>query len=163
MNGTQAIERLLQVSDYMLKTYLEGIEDSELTTRPTENANHLAWQLGHIIAAENEMMEWLKPGSSPQLPEGFTEKHSSATAGNDEASFFLTKNEYLELYDQQRSATYAILHSFTDEELDKPGPKEMRSYAPTIGCVMVHQGDHTLLHTGQMAVIRRKLGKEILI
>lgn len=162
MNGIQAIERIMQVSDYMLKMYLEDLTDSDLMVRPAENANHPAWQLGHLIAAEYDMMEMIHPGASPNLPEGFIEQHATNKASHDDKNSFLSKNEYLELYEKQRAATYKILNALTDDELDRPGPEEMRSWAPTIGCVLLHQADHVLLHTGQIVTLRRKLGKKIL-
>jgi uncharacterized damage-inducible protein DinB len=95
----------------------------------------------------------------PALPGGFKEKHTKETSGSDNPSAFLTKDEYLKLHDAVRQATLAVLDRTSDADFDKPAPESMRSYAPTVGDVFVLHGQHGTMHSGQWAVIRRKLGR----
>ncbi len=62
-----------------------------------------------------------------------------------------------------RAATIAALMSLTDDDLDKPSSEKMRPFSPTVGSVFQLASDHTLLHAGQFSVIRRKLGKPVLM
>jgi hypothetical protein len=71
--------------------------------------------------------------------------------------------EYLTLMASVREATRSLLPQFTAEQLDAPGPEAMRSYAPTIGSVFLMIGSHEIMHSGQIAVVRRKLGKAVVI
>jgi hypothetical protein len=139
--------------------YLADLTDADLLVRPAPGCNHIAWQLGHLIQAEHGMLEGASPGSMPKLPEGFKEKHSKEKAASDNPKDFLTKNEYLKLFQQQRAATLALLDKVTEADLDKPAPEAMRSYCPTVGSIFTMQGTHWLMHAGQWAIIRRKLGK----
>jgi len=67
--------------------------------------------------------------------------------------------EYLKLHAEQRAGTKALLDKVTDGDLDKPGPEAFRAYCPTIAALFALQGSHWLMHAGQWAVIRRKLGR----
>ncbi|MHC4880033.1 MAG: DinB family protein, partial [Planctomycetota bacterium] len=56
--------------------------------------------------------------------------------------------------------TVAALEKQTDESLDGEAPEQMRAYAPTVGAAFSLHGSHWLMHAGQWAVLRRKLGRE---
>jgi hypothetical protein len=105
------------------------------------------------------MIDALRPGSSPTLPEGFQKKHSKETAGSDDPKNFLTKAEYLDLFSKQRSATLAVLDTVSDDELGQPAPEKLRAFLKTVGDVFAMQGTHWVMHAGQWALIRRKLGR----
>jgi hypothetical protein len=159
MNTKQALKTSIDGANMIWNGYLADLSDADLLVRPLPGANHIAWQLGHCIAAENMMVAGVKADAMPKLPEGFVEKYSKETAANDNPKDFLTKAEYLKLAAQQRAATYALLDTLSDADLDQPSPESMRSYCPTVGSIFSMQGTHWLMHAGQWAIIRRKLGK----
>ncbi len=158
--ATNVIRTSLETSTFVVNAYLDDLEDKDLLLRPVETANHIAWQLGHLIAAENKMTNAICPGSMPDLPEGFAERYTKETAAGDDPSQFHSKAEYLELMQQQRAATLAALEKLSDEDLEKPSPEEMREYVPTVGGVMALHGTHAMMHAGQWTVIRRQLGRQ---
>lgn len=159
MNGVKALKENMATPDFIVKGYLGDLSDDELMMRPVPGINHIKWQLGHLIQSERSMVEAVCPGVMPPLPEGFAAKHSKETAASDDPKGFLSKDEYLKLYDAVRAGTMKALDRTTDDELDKPGPESMRSYAPTVGAVFLLQPQHWLMHAGQWAVLRRKLGR----
>jgi uncharacterized damage-inducible protein DinB len=63
------------------------------------------------------------------------------------------------LADQMKAASLAAVDATPDEQLDAPGPEDMREYAPTVAAVLMLLGTHWLMHAGQFVPIRRKLGK----
>ncbi len=160
MNGTEAFRASLGLPDHIVTAYLGDLTDEELLVRPAEKANHIAWQLGHLIASENQMVEQVCPGSMPPLPDGFAEKYTKDTASIDDPSAFLKKEEYLELYQQQRAATLAALAKLSDEDLDAEAPESYREICPTVAAIFTLQPTHWVMHAGQWAVIRRQLGRE---
>ena len=95
----------------------------------------------------------------PALPEGFAEKHTKETASSDDRSAFSTKLEYLRVMDEQRAGTLSALEGLSDEELGKPSPESISYFGPTIGSVFAGESAHWMMHAGQWAVVRRKLGK----
>jgi hypothetical protein len=159
MKAKDALKGGIDGGGFVVEAYLADLTDADLLVRPATDCNHIAWQLGHIIAAEHQMIDGVNPGSMPKLPQGFAEKHNKETAKSDDPKDFLTKDEYLKVAKEQRTGTFAVLEKLSDEDLDKPGPEAMRSYCPTVGAIFTMQGTHWMMHAGQWAIIRRKLGK----
>ena len=160
MNAQGAIRNALTTTDFLAMKYLEDLSDAELLVRPVPGANHIAWQLGHLIASENGMVGETCPGSMPALPKGFKEKHTSETAASDDQTAFLSKDEYLRLYQEQRAGTLKALEKLADADFDLPAPEGLRHFAPTVGAVFSMQPTHWMMHAGQWAVVRRKLGRK---
>lgn len=163
MNTQGAIRTTLEMSTTVLKNYFSDLTDAELMTRPGEGCNHLAWQLGHLISSECNLLEMVAPGAAAELPAGFAEQHDKANAGVDDPTKFRTKQEYLDLLDQVQAATVAALEKTTDADLDKPGPAAFAQMFPTVGHVYVLIATHGMMHAGQFVPVRRKLGKPILM
>jgi uncharacterized damage-inducible protein DinB len=153
------IKASLETSAFVVNAFLEDLEDEHLFLRPAETANHIAWQLGHLISAEHQMTTSVCPGSMPDLPEGFAERYTKDTASIDDPAQFHSKSEYRELMQQQRAATIAALEKLGDDELDAPAPEAMREYVPTVGAVFALHGTHAMMHAGQWTVVRRQLGR----
>ena len=109
MDAKDAIRSSANVSMMVLKSYISDLEDSELLKRPTKGCNHIAYQLGHLIASEVQMLEMVAPGQGVELPEGFAEAHSKEKAGDDNLAHFHDKATYLDLFDNVREATFAAL------------------------------------------------------
>ncbi len=72
----------------------------------------------------------------------------------------MKKDEYLRLMQEQREGTYKALEKFSDADLDKPGPEKFRSFFPQIIDLFLLVGSHPMMHAGQWAVTRRKLGRK---
>jgi hypothetical protein len=160
MNAHDALRGAIASADSITTGYLNDLSDADLMVRPVPGINHIAWQLGHLIASENEMVGQTCPGTMPALPAGFAEKHTNDTASNDDPKAFLRKDEYLRLYRQQREATLKALDSLTEADFDRPAPERFRHFVPTIGGIFNMQATHWLMHAGQWAVVRRKLGRK---
>ncbi len=159
MDARGAIRLGYAQSDMISQAYLGDLTDAELLVRTIPGINHIAWQLGHLIASEHNLMSGAYPGSMPALPAGFAERHTKETSASDNPADFLSKAEYLRLAAQQRQGTLAVLATITDADLDKPAPESMKDYAPTIGDLFTLMGTHYLMHAGQWAVLRRKFGR----
>lgn len=158
MNANGALRIALQGADFLTTAYLGDLSDADLLVRPVPGTNHIAWQLGHLIAAENGMVGTTCPGAMPALPAGFAAKHTNDTAGSDDRHAFLSKDEYLRLYRQQRDATLKALDSLSEADLDRPAPEKYRHFVDSVAAVFNMQAMHWLMHAGQWAVVRRKLG-----
>lgn len=159
MTPNDALKIGLDMAEFVCLAYLEDLTDADLMKRPTAGANHINWQVGHIIASENSIMNGAFPGSMPALPEGFAAKYAKETASSDDASKFCTKAELLKAYKEQRAATLAVLAKCNPAEFSKESPESIRSYAPTLASAISLQGSHWLMHAGQWVVVRRQLGR----
>jgi hypothetical protein len=163
MNAKDVIRQSLDMSEMIAQTYVNDLEDADLRLRPAEGMNPIAWQLGHLITSERAMIEGIKPGSSPKLPDGFEAAHATEAAKSNDFAGLKTKAEYLNLWQAQRAATKAVLDGLSDADLDSPAPERFQRMWPTVGAVLGLVGNHTLMHVGQFVPVRRKLKKPVLI
>jgi uncharacterized damage-inducible protein DinB len=160
MNAHSAIKAALATAEMIGLAYLEDLSDNEMMVRPVEGCNHIKWQLGHLIVSENKMINAAVPGALPDLPLGFAQRYASDKSNDDAAISFDSKDELLQLYRQQRAATLRTLDGLTEQQLDAETHESIRSYAPTVGTAFVMQDSHWMMHAGQWAVVRRKLGRK---
>ncbi len=160
MNAREVIRDAINTANMISTSYLGDLTDADLLVRPVPGANHIAWQLGHLIVSEHGMIEAVRPGSMPALPADFAEKYTKDTAALDTPGAFHSKADYLRLLGDQRAATLRVLGALTDADLDQPGPEMMREYAPRVSDVFLMQSTHWMMHAGQWAIVRRKLGRK---
>jgi hypothetical protein len=163
MTAKDVLKMQMDMGLTVLKTYISDWSDRELLLRPGKGCNHGAWQIGHLIAAEADLLNSVCPGAAASLPVGFVERHSKETAGVDDPAKFLSKQQYLDLYDKQRAATQAALDKLPDADLDRPSPEKLRKMFPTVGSIFGLIAGHPLMHAGQFVAVRRQLGKPVLI
>jgi uncharacterized damage-inducible protein DinB len=159
MNAKPVIRQMLDRARMVSNMLLADLSDADLLVRPAPGANHIAWQLGHLICSENQMVESIQPGSMPALPAGFAEKYTKETAESDDPGNFTSKDEYLRLYQQQREATLKLLDTIADADMQKPSPEPMRQIGPTMADMFSLVSDHEVMHGGQFSSVRRILGK----
>ncbi len=164
MNGSKAIETALSSTQNLLNQYMSDLSDADLLVRPAPGANHIAWQLGHLIFAECHLAGPQLPVIKyPDLPSNFAQQYGKEGAGDDSPKNFLRKAQYMELFNQVRDTTKAAVAKLSDSDLDRPSTGSMAKIAPTVGALLVLLSNHTLMHGGQFTVIRRKLGKPVLM
>jgi hypothetical protein len=162
MNAKDAIKNALTSTQNILNWYLSDLSDADLLVRPVPQANHIAWQLGHLISSEHRLVNTAIPGASPDLPAGFADQHNKTAAATEPPTGFRTKGEYLGLFQKMREATLGALTKMSEADLDKPTPGDIAKFAPTLGALFMLQANHTMMHAGQFTVVRRKLGKPVL-
>ena len=156
----QLVREGLEMAKFCVNGYLQDLTDEDLLKRPCEGANHIAWQLGHLISSEHQLINMVCPDSMPALPEGFTDSYTKETAGNDNAADFLKKDEYLALLNEQHEGMLAALGKLSDEDMAKESPEQIRDYAPSVGSTFNLIPSHLLMHSGQWVILRRQMGRE---
>src|SRR5947209_7857469 len=101
MTAKDAIRFLLTTNAAIFKNYLSDLSDDDLFVRPAPEANHIAWQVGHLISAEvNVFMAKVPNSQMPELRAGFADAHSKDRSKAEDRAGFLTKDQYLALYDK---------------------------------------------------------------
>jgi hypothetical protein len=152
------LRKSIEMGQWLTKAYVEDLSDEQLLVRSVPGSNHIAWQLGHLIASQKGMLNSLGLPAAT-LPDGFEAAYTKEMSSSDDPAKFTTKARYLELLEQMNAACLAAVDATPDEALGKPGPESMREYAPTVGDVLAMLGSHLVMHSGQFVPIRRKLGK----
>jgi hypothetical protein len=158
MDTKQLIVSNLRQADFVVDGYLADMTETELLARPVPGANHVAWQLGHLIASEAYLVAQVYPAYANPLPAGFADKFTKDTAQLDTSEAFLKKEEYFRVGKEVRAATLGALEKISEADLDKPATK-VPPLAKTVADVFLLVAGHWLMHAGQWAVIRRKLGR----
>jgi hypothetical protein len=162
MTPKDVIKSSTDMGHEVLTTYLGDLSDADLMVRPVPEANHLAWQLGHLIVSEHQMLT--EAGfKMPDLPEGFAESYTRETSQSNDPRKFHKKEQYLSWLAHQRAGTLAALAATSDKDLDRATPESMREYAPTVGVMFNVVGLHEMMHAAQFVAVRRKLGKPVRI
>jgi hypothetical protein len=160
MNSREAIKMSVDMADFVSMSYLNDLSDAELLHRPHPQCNHLNWQIGHLVVTEHDMLSGIVANGMPALPEGFAAKYSKETGVSDDPALFSSKEELMSTYKAQRAALLSALDGMSDSQLDAATGVD---YAPTVGAILALQGSHWLMHCGQWVVVRRMLGKPIVV
>ncbi|MBL8878022.1 MAG: DinB family protein [Phycisphaerales bacterium] len=158
MTPNRAFLENLKLSRQITEGYLSDLTDADLFIRPVAGMNHIAWQLGHLIAAEHGMASAVGV-AAPELPVGFADAHSDATSKSDDRSRFCSKAQYVDLLNRVRAAVETHLEKVPPDQFDQPAPESMRAYAATVGAVYALLAAHELMHAGQWVAVRRALGR----
>jgi hypothetical protein len=158
MTAKEVIKSSFQQCRKITKDYVADLNDSDLMIRSVPGANHIAWQLGHVISSECWMLGQVG-AKLPALPANFDAAHTKETATSDDPRKFLKKSEYLALMEKYEPLVLGLIDATPDADLDKPGPESMREYAPTVGAAFALLGMHWMMHAGQFVPVRRKLGR----
>ena len=107
MKPKDPIRQLFHGTDFVLKKYVEDLSDADLLIRPVPQANHIAWQLGHLIVAEKQLGGMVPGFVYAELPAGYKELYSKEGAGKDQG--FEKKAIYVDLFNKMRDTTLAAL------------------------------------------------------
>ena len=62
MTAIEVVKNTIVMSDYIVNEYVGDLSDADLLVKPVEGMNPIAWQWGHLISSEREMVEKLAPG-----------------------------------------------------------------------------------------------------
>lgn len=163
MNGIEAIASSLESTGQMMELFLSDLDDRDILICPVEGANHIAWQVGHLISSEKFMMTGNLPGVHYEnSPQDFDSTHSRESTCKTSTHGFLSKDAYLDQFRKTRSATLKAIRNLKETDLETPTTGRLAAKAPTIGKLFLLCSHHTLMHMGQFSVIRRKLGKPVL-
>lgn len=161
MTVKDLMKNTLGTANWLTHEYLKDMSDADLLVRYVPTANHIAWQLGHLIVSERAHITALGQ-PMPELPAGFEAAHAKANDRSDDPKQFGTKAEYLALLGKMHDGVRAAIDKTPDADFAKPAPESMRSYAPTVADVLNISGLHELMHGGQFVAVRRKLNKPVM-
>ena len=154
----EAIAHGLNNSKLMLHRFTDDLKPDELLHRPTSKANCAAWLIGHLALTDRRMLVLLgQEAKLPKLPDRF-EKRFSRDEGCPQASEFGDASTLLPIFDQHRDLLIETIRSAKPEQLNKPVEKPMPMFK-TLGELINFMSLHSAMHTGQITISRRSMGK----
>lgn len=159
MNDRDYVVDIYQQQGQLLASHLADFSEADVLVRPTENANHAAWQLGHCIVAFAGLINMAMPGAFQPEPQDFVDRHMGKGAKLNDG--FAPKAELLAKFNDANERAIQWMLGLSDADKARPIEK-LKGFAPTVGHLVYVLPNHTGMHIGQIQVIRRKLGKPVL-
>jgi hypothetical protein len=162
MHAKDVVKLALKTTQDTVHMFLGDLADADMVKRPVPSANHIAWQLAHLIVAEKGLLEEQLPGAHyPEIPAAIATLGNERTGKVDPPAASASKAQYVEWFDKLRAITIAAVDKLSDNDFDKPTTGSMAKYAPTLGALLILTANHTLMHGGQFTVVRRMLNKPV--
>ena len=148
-------------SGNLLAAYSEDLAKKELLHRPVNGANCAAWIIGHLVHTDRRAATLMGVADLPPLPEGF-EKRFSREGDAPKADEYGDVTMLVKLFRESREKIAAAIEKLPEEVLNKPLEKPSSRYS-TLGEMIGFMALHTAMHSGQITIIRRSLGRPPLI
>jgi hypothetical protein len=165
MNGIEALAFSHRLSDQVTLPLFDDLADAPLATPFERGGNHAHWIVGHLTFSEGRIVhEQMLGEANPyadleELFQGGTQPHPQGNGYPPYAAL-------LARYRDARNATQALIESLSDEDLDRPAavvPPGYEAFFSLKGHCLSISASHSLVHRGQLADIRRRLGRPKLL
>jgi hypothetical protein len=141
-----------------LTLLVEDIPEENLGTQPTGMPNHAAWQLAHLVAVQDRLVQMA--GGKSTLGEDWWQKYGRGSTPAPQGTPHLTKAELLQMLDERRAEYVKLFNSLNGDELAKK--PSMPNPNPLFTCqgmfltfIML---THEATHLGQLAMWRKAMG-----
>jgi len=144
--------------------YLNGLDNEDLKMELMPNGNHGVWILGHLIASEDDLSEYLGKGAMLfPLYQDIFKQGNKVQAVEKYPAIDVLRNCWKQVVDKNND----IYLKITDVELSEPHQKikgkiEEDYFKTKEGCLknwILHQ----MHHAGQLSVLRTISGKKSLV
>jgi len=151
----------LAASKAMLNRLCNDLTPADYLHRPCPAANCAAWIVGHLVLTERMSLTRVGVKEMPAIPEGFEARFSREPQAP-KAADFGDVSILLPLFNQHRDKLIEAVKNLPTEIIDKPLDKP-HPFFSTVGEAVNFMGIHTSMHSGQISMIRRTLGRAPLI
>lgn len=155
-----AIEPGINALDFARSATLKlaaDITDEQMTHRPTPQANHAAWILGHLAYADDGFRTKLS-GNEAVIPENYEALFGMGTTPSDDASLYPSKADLIAVLEQSHAALTSWFKSLSDEQIASPLPEGMEMFGANHATLAATMTWHEGIHAGQLIEVRRSLG-----
>ena len=158
-----AVSTLEQAREHTVAA-VEGLTGEEMLFQPKAGMNHALWLLGHIAESENGLLLGFCKGAN-LLPVGWHEKFGIGSKPVADRAKYPSREEVLKLMEKVHAAAIEYVRSLSPEDLDRrPAgidrlPERAQALFATIGKCIYQHALHESSHAGQIATLRRFLGR----
>ena len=162
MKATDLLKLQMENTKLMTVPLLEDLTDAPLATPTAEGGNHALWIAGHIVYAEAGLTSHMAFGTPNPLEQWKEVFGRGSEPVQDVAHYPVSIPAIVAKWDEVRANSLAKLEELGEDDLDKesancaPGRE---AFFGTIGRVFTATAMHPHMHRGQLADIRRALGR----
>ena len=156
-----AVERIERARRYT-QQFLAGLTPDEWFWCPAQFTTHVAWQVGHLAVAQYNLCVRRVRGRTEAdeafMPEAFVDRFKLGSQPAAGAENNPPLEEIRRVFDAVHQRSLAELAERTDEELDVPADPPHPAFQTKLGGVQ-YAPLHEMVHAGQIAMLRRLMGK----
>jgi uncharacterized damage-inducible protein DinB len=153
----QHLFRQFDIAHGMVVRSAEDFTQEEAIARP-DGQKPLVWYLAHLLITEGFFCDIYAGGSfvSPEFHARFGRGSDASQDCSD-----VSKDELLATLAETREAVKSLLFSLEPDDLERPAPIEVaHPIFKTLGSALALVVAHNGYHAGQIAVLRRAMGKD---
>ena len=147
--------------EYMLGN-LEGLSDDDWFWMPESGLSHIAWQVGHLAMAQYGLTLFRQRGresdDSKLMSGKFRKRFMKGTTPNPDRDDHPQPKEILEVLHRVNEQMLVEIDGFDGPQLDEPIEMPY-AVSPTRYGSLIFAGNHEMLHSGQIGMLRRMMGK----
>lgn len=160
----RAIDQL-EFTHRRVKDYVADLTPEEWFWHPAECVTHVAWQIGHLAVSQYNLclrrLRGRTKADESLISEEFIEHFRLGSQPAAGAEHYPPVAEIQRVFDAVHAQTIVELGQLTDEQLDVPIEQPHPAFKTKLGSVEYAPG-HTLVHNGQIGLLRRLMGKPAL-
>jgi len=154
----------LDMARWLTLAAVKDLTDREMMFQPALGLNHPLWLIGHIATSENGLILDACAGQD-LLPPDWMGKFGIGSQPVSDANVYPTRDEVLALLEKTHAAALDYVKSLTPEDfdtrpvnLDRFPPGVQERFSTVARCISGHVS-HEFSHVGQIAMLRRIMGK----
>ncbi|MCP4633108.1 MAG: DinB family protein [candidate division Zixibacteria bacterium] len=156
MTKKEHLTQLFKAHHISLKKIINDITEEESLERGKDNINHIRWQTGHLIGSAGMRLRSL--GREVSVPDNYMKLFKRGDEIADDPSVYPPLSELKEkLYSMFTELNDTIVE-FSDDDLDNE-IEIVPGYKTTIMGSILFLCNHDFYHAGQIAILRKVLGK----
>ena len=145
-----------------LKAWARDFTEAE-ARQPTGDdraPNPLAWQLGHLACTEEDVAGLFAAGAAPAplVPDSLRKVCATGSPTPSPTTEYPSLADLWSLLDRTHERLLGVLDAASPEELDRP-PRVANPYFNSLGQGVYEAALHENYHVGEIAALRKVLGK----
>jgi len=163
MNANEALAHGLMTSAHLFGTLAEDLRDHPMH-RAVQGGIHATWAVGHVAFSEAHFHQMITGDENPLA--SWAEQLAGGTTPSDDASAYPSYDEALKQFHALHKKTVELVGGMSESDLDRKVdgmPPEFDAFFGSVGKVFCAATIHPMHHNGQLADIRRSLGRDPLI
>jgi hypothetical protein len=150
--------QLAQARHYSESLLNDFKSPSEWVHQVHPNANHALWFAGHMGVSDNFFISVVAAEQAVNHPE-MSERFGMGSRPTTDLAYYPPIDEVVGYMKERRATLLKLLDGLTEEQLDEPTPKGTPDFLPTLASVFETAVWHEGLHSGQVSVARRSMGR----
>ncbi|MBA2113072.1 DinB family protein [Bremerella alba] len=152
----------IAATDKMFRDFIDGLEPELWFRMPAEGVTHIAWQVGHITIVNYSLgmmrIRGKRAEDAALMPESYAANFGRGSVPSQDQTIYPSPERLVEIYKKLSDQLFEELETYTLEQLDEPSLPEHPLFKTKFD-TLVFLPYHTMMHLGQMGLLRRLSGK----